>query len=231
MMEKNANTQGSVLCHLALGWLHAEALDFERAKKCCEEVLNAEVETNPFTFFIGRNLMAKACIGLRDYPGALAQFHDIQGRIDADGVGMDSTICPHFYSNFCQYWLETGDLARAREQAARLYEISALPAERTYLALSHSLLAKIAMAERKFDEAKAHVLKAVSIVEQSNLPLAAWRVYATAATLYDGTGELAEAVASRRISRQVIDSLCDSLGQGEPLRAILLSRYLAEALR
>jgi hypothetical protein len=40
-------------------------------------------------------------VGLRDYPGALAQFHDIQGRIDADGVGMDSTICPHFYSNFC----------------------------------------------------------------------------------------------------------------------------------
>jgi DNA-binding winged helix-turn-helix (wHTH) protein/tetratricopeptide (TPR) repeat protein len=231
MTEKNANTQGSVLCHLTLGWLHAEALDFECARKCCEEALNAEVEANPFTFFIGRNLMAKACIGLRDYPGALAQFHEIQDRIDADGVGMDYTICQHFYSNFCQYWLETGDLARAHKEAARLYEISALPPERTYLALSHSLLAKIAMAEKKFDEAKAHVLRAVSIVERANLPLAAWRVYATAAILYDGIGEQAEAAAARRLSRQVIDSLCQSLSQDEPLRTTLISRYPAEALR
>ena len=232
MSEKNANRQGSVLCRLTLGWLYAEALDFESAKKCCDEVLNPTVEANPFAYFIGRNLLAKACVGLRNYPGALAQFQEIQCRVDeADGVGMDSTIYPHFYSNFCQYWLEIGDLARAREEATRLYEISVLPPERTYLALSHRLLAKIAMAEEKVEEAREHMLRAVSIAERADLPLAAWRVHATAADFYERAGELAEAMDSRRLSRQVIERLAESLAQDEPLRATLLANYAAEALR
>jgi hypothetical protein len=105
MSEKNANRQGSVLCRLTLGWLYAEALDFESAKKCCDEVLNPTVEANPFAYFIGRNLLAKACVGLRNYPGALAQFQEIQCRVDeADGVGMDSTI----YLTFIPTFVSTG---------------------------------------------------------------------------------------------------------------------------
>jgi hypothetical protein len=75
------------------------------------------------------------------------------------------------------------------------------------------------------------VSRAVSIVEQANLPLAAWRVYATAAGLYEAAGEQAQAAVARRLSREVIDRLCESLGQDEPLRATLLANYAAEALR
>jgi DNA-binding winged helix-turn-helix (wHTH) protein len=229
--ERNSNRQASALCRLTLGWLHSEALDYEGAKKFCGEALDPEIEANPFAFFICRNLFAKACIGLRDYAGALAQFQEMQRRVEADGIGMDRTIYPHFHSNFCQYWLEIGDLARAQEEAARLYEISVAPPERTYLALSHRLLAKIAMAGKKFDEARVHVLRAAAIVKQADLPLAAWRVYATAASLHEGAGERAQAVAFRRLSRQVIDRLCESLGEDEPLREKLLAGYSAEASR
>jgi DNA-binding winged helix-turn-helix (wHTH) protein len=229
--EKNSNRQASALCRLTLGWLHAEALDYEGAKKFCAEALEPKIEANPFTFMIGRNLLAKACIGLRDYAGALAQFQEMQRRVEADGIGMDCTIYPHFHSNFCQYWLEIGDLARAQEEAARLYEISVLPPERTFLALSHRLLAKIATAGKKFDEARVHVSRAVAIVEQSDLPLAAWRVYATAASLHEAAGEPAQAAAFRRLSRQVIDRLSESIGEDEPLRRKLLARYSEEALR
>jgi tetratricopeptide (TPR) repeat protein len=231
MTEKNANRQGGVLCTLALGWLHADALDFETAKKFCEDVLDPAVEANPFTFFLCRNLLAKACVGLRNYAGAVTQFQEMQRRIEADGIGVDWTIYPNFYCTFCQYWLETGDLARAQEAAERLYEIAALPPERTYLALSHRLLAKIAMAGEKLEEARAHVLRAISIVEQAYLPIAAWRVYATAAGLFEAAGEKAQAAKARRLSREVIDRLCESLGQDEPLRATLLANYAAEALR
>ncbi len=168
---------------------------------------------------------------MRDYAGALAQFQEMQRRVEADGIGMDCTIYPHYHSNFCQYWLQIGDLARAQEEAARLYEISVLPPERTYLALSHKLLAKIAIAGKKLDEARVHVLRAVAIVEQADLPLAAWRVYATAASLHEVAREPAQAAAFRRRSRQVIDRLCESLGEDEPLREKLLAGYTAEALR
>jgi hypothetical protein len=88
------------LCRLTLGWLHSEALDYEGAKKFCGEALDPEIEANPFAFFICRNLFAKACIGLRDYAGALAQFQEMQRRVEADGIGMDRTIYPTFIPTF-----------------------------------------------------------------------------------------------------------------------------------
>ncbi|MCI0598354.1 MAG: AAA family ATPase [Beijerinckiaceae bacterium] len=231
MTERNANIQGSALGRLTIGWLHAEALDFAGARTCYEDPPDPAVEANPFSFFIGRNLLAKANVGLRDYPAAFAQFNAIQRRIEADGIGMDYSIYPHFHSNFCQYWLETGDLNRAREEAMRLYEISALPPERTYLALAHRLLAKIAMAEGKLEDARDHLLRAVAIVEKAKLPLAAWRVYATSACLYERGGEVAQAAESWRLSRQIIDSLSETFDHDDPLRASLLAGYAAEGLR
>jgi tetratricopeptide (TPR) repeat protein len=231
MTEKNVNRHGSALCRLTLGWLHAEALDFEGAKKYCGEALDCEVETNPFAFFIGRNLLAKAYIGLRDYPGAFARFEEIQRRIEAEGIGLDSTIYPHYHSNLSRYWLETGDLARARDEAERVYEVAALPPERTYLALSHRLLALIAMAEEKLEEAKTRITQAAAIVDRAELPLAAWRVYVAAARIYERAGELAEAKKFRQRSKKTIESLCESFDPDEPLRATLLANYAAEGLR
>jgi hypothetical protein len=120
---------------------------------------------------------------LHDYPGTLAQFNEITHRIEADGVMMESFLYFHYHYSFCEYWLAVGDLARAREHATRLYEIAAGPPERTYVALSHWLLAKIAIAEGSLEEARNQLSHAISIVEQGELPLAARRVYATAAEL------------------------------------------------
>lgn len=229
--EKNSNSQASALCRLTLGWLHSEALDYEGAKKFCGEALDPKIEANPFTFFIGRNLLGKACTGLRDYEGASAQFQAIQRRIEADGIGIESAVRPHFHASFCQYWLETGNVARAREEAARLHDISVAPPERTFLALSHRLLAKIALAEDDIGEARAHFERAVSIVSQTRLPLAAWRVHAAAASLHQRAGERDKAAESRRLSREVVDRLAENLGPEDPLRAKLLAGYAAESRR
>jgi hypothetical protein len=135
MTNRNANRQASVLCQMSIAWLHAEAFDFEGARNCCEETLDSAIEANPFVFFLGRNLLAKACLGLQDFPAAYAQFAEIIQKIEVEGNKMETTIYPHFHYNLCEYWLATG-VARAREQATWLYEIAAGPPEGTYLALS-----------------------------------------------------------------------------------------------
>jgi len=228
MTERNANQPASVLCQLTIAWLRAEALDFVDARKGCAETVDTPAEANPLVFFVGRNLLAKACLGLHDYPAAFAQFNEIIRRIEVDGIDMDATIYPQFYHNFCEYWLEVGDLARAREQATRLYEIAAAPPERTYLALAYRLLAKIAIAERNFADARDQLSRAISIIEQAKLPLAAWRVYATAATLHAGLGEAREAAIWQSRSKQAIDALANTLHQDDPLRSSLLAGFVAE---
>ena len=122
--KKNANRLGTP-SRLHVAWLHNEALDFEGARKCCEEALNSAVEENPLIFFLGRNLLAKASLGLHDYPAALAQFNAITDRIEADG-NYRNLLYPLFHHGFCEYWLAVGDLNRAREQATRLHDISTI---------------------------------------------------------------------------------------------------------
>jgi tetratricopeptide (TPR) repeat protein len=228
MTNRNANRQASVLCQLSIAWLHAEAFDFEGARRRCEDALDSTVESNPFVFFLGRNLLAKACLGLQDLPEAFAQFAKIIHKIEVEGSAMETTIYPHFHHNLCEYWIAVGDLARARQQATRLYEIATGPPERTYLALSHRLLAKIAIAEEDFVEARAQLSRAISIVEGAELPLAAWRVYAMAAQLYEVLGDAKKAAQFRNRSERVICAIAETLGANEPLRLSLLAGLAAE---
>jgi tetratricopeptide (TPR) repeat protein len=213
-----------------VAWLHAEALDFEGVTKRCAGALDQTLE-NPMTYLLGRVLLAKACLGLHDYPRAFALLDDVTNRIEVDDVIMESVFYPYYFHNLCEYWLAVGDLPRAREQATRLYNITAPPPERTYLALAHRFLAKIALAEGDLEEAKAQLSRAIAIVEQAELPLAAWRVYATAAHFHEGLGERAKAAEFQRRSGKVIQTLAANFDQDDPLRSSLLTGFAAEIRR
>ncbi|HTV33317.1 MAG TPA: AAA family ATPase [Methylocella sp.] len=224
--EKNENFAARVLCHLTIGWLHAEAMDFEKARLYCEEALTPSTEMNPFVFFLGRTLLAKVYLGLQNYPLALAQFETIQRRIDT-GIDMDCTIRPQFHYNLFGYWLEVGDLDRAQDQAIRLFEITVQPPERTYLALSHESLAKIALAEGDPEKARTQVSQAVEIVDNFTLPLAAWRVYATASAIHEFAGDTKKAAMFKVKSEKTIKRLENSLEEDCSLRSTLVAGFSA----
>jgi DNA-binding winged helix-turn-helix (wHTH) protein len=224
--ERNVNPQAGVLCRLTIGWLRAESQDFEGAAKCGEETLNAAVEANPFNFFIGRSLLAKAYIGLGNLPLARAQLDAIDQRIEA-GIAMESLIAPQYFFNRCEYWLAAGDLDQAQQAAERLHEITAIAPDRPFLALSHSSMARVAMAAGNLQEAGVQLSQAISIVQDAQLPLAAWRVYAVAANFYESIGEVEKAVDFRFRSDQVKSSLISSLEQSNPLRSAMSVAHAA----
>jgi ATP/maltotriose-dependent transcriptional regulator MalT len=225
IIDKNGNRQDSVLCRLTIAWLHAEALDFEGARRLCEGALDPKVEANPFVFFMGRTLLAKACLRLRDYTAAMAQFSQIIRRIEIDGIAIDSTVAPHFYRDFSEYWLTIGDLRQARVQAMRLYDITAPPPDRTYLALAHRLLAKISLAEGDKAGASAQISRAIAIVEQGEYPIAAWRVFATAAHIARLHGKSEDAATFHARAEKIIFGLAANLDLDDPLRLSLLAGF------
>jgi DNA-binding winged helix-turn-helix (wHTH) protein len=231
MAERNANSQAAVLCQLSIAWLHAQALDYAGAKRRAEAALNPAIERNPFNFFFGRALLAKTSIGLRDYEGADTQFRQIADKIEIEGIAMDATIYPEYFFDRTEYFIETGDLPRARAQALELHLIAARPPERTYLALSYGLLAKIARREGDVEEARRRLAQAIAIVEASETPLAAWRIFAWAAAFYEGVGELAEAAAAWARCEAIIAGLLRGFDDADPLRGSLLENYAAEARR
>ncbi|MFH0350453.1 MAG: hypothetical protein ACHBMF_00750 [Chromatiales bacterium] len=123
-----------------------------------------------------------------------------------------------------------GDREQAREAAHRLCALAGRPGERTYLAQGYRLLAEIALAEQHWEEAEADIARALAVLAGAEVPLAAWRVYATAAELNDRQGRTAEARAYWNRSAAVIHALADSLEEANPLRQSLLTALPVQAI-
>jgi tetratricopeptide (TPR) repeat protein len=216
---------------LTIAWLHAEVLDFDGAIKRCEEVYDFAGEANLHVFFFRRAVLAKTYLGPHDHRAAMAQFDEVTHQIEVEGIGLNYTIYTYFCHSLCEYWLEVKDLAKAREQAVRLYERTASAPDRYHLARAHRLLARIAIAEGKFEEARMQLSHAVSVLENIDLPLAAWRVYLTAAKFYGAVGDNCKASDYQRRCEEVIQTLAANLDQDDPLLSSLLVGFAAESRR
>jgi hypothetical protein len=98
-----------------------------------------------------------------------------------------------------------------------------LSGERTFLALGRNLLARTALVENNPDEAAAHSAQAVSLLLDSDTPLAEWRVCETAAQLALLRGRAAEADSWLTRSSSTLAHIVSFIDTAEPLRAALLA--------
>ncbi len=227
MAERNANRPAGILCRLMTAWLHVEALDFHGARARCELPEAVAYDPVPLVFFIRRVVLAKAYLGLGNHAAAFALFDQIMRRIEVDDTGTDYTICVTFHHAFCEYWLAVGDLPRAREQALHLHAYAAPGPDRNHLALAYRLQARIALAAGDVTDAATQASHAVSALEDTSLPHAAWRVYLTAGVCHQRQGDSAKAAGYRQRAQTAVQALADNFAQDEPLRAALLTGFSA----
>ena len=119
--------------------------------------------------------------------------------------------------------LAKGDLPAARSEAERFLSVTLATAERTWQALAWEANARVAMALLDLDRARDCVANALTAMEGFEVPLAEWRVHATAAELYKSMQNSEDADHHRELSRATILKLADSLAAEEPLRKTFLS--------
>lgn len=223
LANTNANQPASALCRLTFAWLHVEAMDFLGACDLCADISDTILEENPFAFFFQRAVLAKAYVGLKDPQRARKQFDDVQRRLDADGTGLDFTIYTQLYHCYSEYCLLVGDIAQARIRANQLRDYTAPAPDRNHLALAYGLLARIALATHDPDDARAQLARALATLDNAKLPLAEWRIYLTAAEMFDSLGETREASEYRRRFENVVQTLALNFEPEDRLRASLLS--------
>jgi hypothetical protein len=90
-------------------------------------------------------------------------------------------------------------------------------------ALAWEANARVAMAELDVPRARDCIAKALSTMEGFEVPLAAWRVHATASELHQSSADRDLAARHLALSRETIMRLANSLPAEEPLRRIFLS--------
>ena len=96
-------------------------------------------------------------------------------------------------------------------------------AERTSQALAWETSARVSLAEKNSDRALECITKGLSTMVGFETPLAAWRVDATAAEVYESMGSPDMATRHRESSRATSRQLADSLANERVLRNIFLS--------
>jgi hypothetical protein len=81
----------------------------------------------------------------------------------------------------------------------------------------------VAAVECDLVRAQKFITSAILAMEGFEVPLAAWRVHATASEIFERMQKRDQAMRHRELSRATIERLADSLPDKSPLRKIFLS--------
>jgi tetratricopeptide (TPR) repeat protein len=238
MLDKNADYHWGQTVRLCQALVHLHAMDFHGALAICNSALPLVGDPvprpapdypapYPIQFRMCLVLTGMAETGLGNYAGALEYLVAAEADRDRPPAIWDWWWGMPLESALTELWLEKGDLAQARPRAERFLSLTMATAERTYQGLAWEANARVAMAAQDWERAEECVANALSTIEGYEIPLAAWRVHATAADLYarGRKGDSAEHPAAQHhleLSRATILRLANSLVE-EPLRRIFLS--------
>ena len=231
--QKNGNDYIALWLRVHLAFLHLHALDFRGVLRICEPALallrdpvHRAAGGSPIGFpRMLRNMLicsGSASGALGDYARAVEDFSAASSAMDQQMLLYQYWQMP-LMAGLTELWLANGDRARAQLEAERFLEMSGATEERTFQGLAWEVNARIALANRDSCRARECIGKAVSTVQEFEVPLAAWRVHATAAHIAEESGNLQSARWHGDLSRVTILQLANSLPEREPLREIFLS--------
>jgi tetratricopeptide (TPR) repeat protein len=234
MLEKNAAYNWVQLVRLHRAWLHLHAMDFDGVLAICNSTLPLvrdpelrpapdDPTPHPSAIRMCLFLTASAETALGNYESALEHLLVAQAVIDRPAIRFAWYSRLPLESALTELWLAKGDLAQARPQAERFLKITLATAEHTWQALAWEVNARVAVAELNLTRAQDCIAKGLSAMEGFEVPLAAWRLHATAAELYQLTESRELAERHLTLSRDTIMKLANSLPAEEPLRHIFLS--------
>ena len=222
MAGRNGSRLWQLFFRLATTSLHLQALDFAGARDLARlAVGEASAIPHPYCELFGHILLAGAELGLGEHEAASRGLTMVAGRMETGGP-RDFYLRMPLLHGLGEYWLERGDVARAHQAAAKLWETAVQPGERTWMALGARMLARVAAARGDGDRARAEISRALGALEGAAAPLGAWRVHATAAELCELRGEPGEAARAWEASAETLLRLAASVADYPALRQCFL---------
>jgi DNA-binding winged helix-turn-helix (wHTH) protein len=223
-MARNAN---DIFAH---GWriqrsvVSVHAMDFAGVLSICESAARALGDSMPRPAGRIRLAMVGAAeAGLGQHERALEHLTLGLAEMERQMVCIDWWCGLYMESALTELWIDKGALPRARTQGERFLHRALATADRTFQCWAWESSARIAMMEGDRERARECIARALSTMEGFEVPLAGWRVHATAAALDEMAGNGKSAKHHLELSRSTILKLADSLAADQPLRKTFLS--------
>jgi tetratricopeptide (TPR) repeat protein len=233
-LDKDGNYYWGRVMHLHRAYVHLYAMDFAGVLAICDSVLPLVRDPElrpapdhptpiPSVFRNRLVLTGLAETALGNYESALEHLLAARADMDRSSITFNWFWRMRLESALTELCLAKGDLNQARSQAENFLKITLATAEHTWQALAWEVNARVAIAELDRARAQDCIAKGLSAMEGFEVPLAAWRVHATAFELYQNSGDRDSADRHLALSRETIMKLANSLPAEEPLRQTFLS--------
>lgn len=224
IVDKNADHYRGQTLRVYEAWVHLRAMDFAGVLTICEAVIPIlDAPERSAWRRLSKVLAGTAETGLGNYDRALSYFLTVRDDMENRTVTFDWYCRILLELGFAELWLAKGDLVRALEEAQRLLNRTLSTVERTWQALAFDVNTRIALAAKEFDRAHNYMSEALEKMQGFDLPLAEWVVHATAAEMYETTGQRELAERHYRISSTTIERLASSLQTDKALRRTFLT--------
>ncbi|WP_263357659.1 AAA family ATPase [Acidicapsa ligni] len=224
--EKNGHAFPTMVLHLNRAWIHFFAMDFAGTLKAGEHLPSETGNFGSSSKFLLRSwlvLMGLAKEGLGLHEEALSHLSKARAEMEGHAIMLDWYLRLPLQAALTEVWISKEDVASAREESNLFLGTALSSAELTWRALAWETDARVSIAEKNYERARRSISEALRLVKEQEIPLASWRVYATAARLYREDYGLA--------ARKALLKFADSFAADHPLRAIFLSaRAAAEIL-
>ena len=217
---KNGHRTGTAFFRLMKAWLLAQAFQYREAHELAQHAMSSAREG--FPIFLGLIISGVCLTGLGEFQRASECFNQVLERTKRGPYHLDWIFHLPLYLGLADLHLAQGTPKEAHEWANRLLEMAATSNERTYMALAHQLLAEAAYAEGDRQTASQRIDKAFSVIQRRELPLAAWRVNATAAKLSAEKGDHVLYDRYSANSASILSLLAGSITEDEPMRESIL---------
>jgi DNA-binding winged helix-turn-helix (wHTH) protein len=227
-MDRDAHSAQARANRLYRAFVSSFALDFAGVLEICQP-MSALLESPSDVRFCSI-LMASAELNLGHYERAHALLSAVQEDMDRRPVVLDWYRRILIASALTELWLVKGHLARARSEAERFLTIALATQERTWRTIAWDVSARIAMAEGDLTGARHCLAEGLSTMEGFEVPLASWRVHATAFELHENSGNRELAERHLAFSRDTIMKLANSLPAEEVLRQTFLSSRMVRKI-
>jgi tetratricopeptide (TPR) repeat protein len=205
-------------------WLRALCCDYEGVQRLSEVIMRSDAEQH------AAEPRAMAMV-------ARGYVHLYQGQCDEALHLFEQVRDPRITPNFLVHWrwrlraqvgsidarLQAGDLENARREADNFLDAAFRTGEPNLHAYAWEAKARVALTAKDGAGALCFIESAMPILKQFDIPVAAWRVHATAWDSYRYAGQNQKAEEHHASAKQVIMRLADSFERDEPLRESLLT--------
>jgi DNA-binding winged helix-turn-helix (wHTH) protein len=229
VVKKNGDRAGVEMARLVLVPLYLEAMDFAAARQVLDSafpILGALPLLRRYLLVHDGSLQA----GTGNADTALELLQVCRAEMEQNPLLVDWYLRMPLQRSLTEAWLSKGDLAQARVEADEFLRVTLVTQERTFRALAFEANARVSMAERDLPRAQDCTARAVQEMEGYEVPLAHWRVHATAYELFQRMKQRDAAKKHRELSRATIMKLANSLPVEEPLRQIFLSAPMVRSV-